>query len=182
MRLFGDNSQPICLARQTRGCDCSSHHSLERKGQQQWPLRAQDRSEPLAWALLTHRSVLDPSTETAWKREMLFGIPYSPASPSWLSQFPTSSSLSILCFWYHYQTVKHSVRTFLSSKVQFPPSTVQICPFSSWPKVPWGVWSWRMPNLSLSPTALGNILHPFKWVQNLVKPTPQNKEWLKKKY
>lgn len=135
MRQFGDNSQPICLARQTRGCDCSSHHSLERKGQQQWPLRAQDRSEPLAWALLTHRSILDPSTETAWKREMVFGIPYSPASPSWLSHFPTSSSLSILCFWYHkillkerghYQTVKHSVRTFLSSKVKFPLSTVQI--------------------------------------------------------
>lgn len=38
-----------------------------------------------------------------------------------------------------------------------------------------------MPNLSLSPTALGTILHPFKWVQNMVKPTPQNKEWLEKK-
>lgn len=80
-----------------------------------------------------HRNSLEDNLGTQRGRCFL-GFPYSPASPSWLSHFPASSSLSILCFWYHqmllkehvhYQAEKHFVKTFFSSKVQFPLPTVQ---------------------------------------------------------
>lgn len=149
MRLFQDKSQAICPARQARGLWCADEfpsHSGEDWPGSQGPLSilpAWDRSlpEPLPWALLTHRSVLNPSAETAWKITWAHNEGdafwdshiHQPAHPGFL-HFPASSSLSILCFWYHqmllkehvhYQAEKHFVRTFFSSKVQFPLPTVQ---------------------------------------------------------
>lgn len=107
-----------------RGKVSSSDHWEPRTGQSHWP--------ELCWP--TDQFWI-PAQKQPGRGRCFLGFPYSPASPSWLSHFPTSSSPSILCFWYHkillkerghYQTVKHSVRTFLSSKVKFPLSTVQI--------------------------------------------------------